>query len=29
VVTGLGGSAEDNAATLEDCRRSGLDLTAS
>jgi hypothetical protein len=29
VVTGLGGTAEDNAATLENCRRSGLDLTPS
>jgi hypothetical protein len=29
VVTGLGGTAEDNAVTLDDCRRSGLDLTAS
>lgn len=27
IVTGLGGTETENAATLEDCRRSGLDLS--
>ena len=29
IVTGIGGTDEDNAATLENCRRSGLDLAPS
>jgi hypothetical protein len=27
IVTGLGGSDIENAATFEDCRRSGLDIS--
>jgi hypothetical protein len=29
IVTGMGGTDEDNAATLDNCRRSGLDLAPS
>jgi hypothetical protein len=29
IITGMGGSGEDNAATLENCRHSGLDLAPS